>query len=176
MAESTSRMKHDMLLKLHAVSFGLNSEVVDARRLFDYIVKSAMELTKAVRGFLVLVGTDTRELTVQSAINTGTKTPQEALEMLSKGMVQEAVRTGQPVIVQNASGDKDLSRRDSVTRLRLQSVAVVPLRVDTRIVGVLYIDNPRTASLFGPNERVILEIFANQAALALRRLADAKKL
>lgn len=164
-----------MLLKLHAVSTGLNSEVVDAKRLFDYITKSAMELTKATRGFLVLIGNDLRDLTVQSAINTGMKEPQEALKLLSQGMVQEAVKTGQPVIVSNASGDKDLAQRDSVTRLRLQSVAVVPLRVDARIVGVLYIDNPRTASLFGPNERVILEIFANQAAMAIRRLDDQQK-
>jgi len=81
------------------------------------------------------------------------------------GIAAMTVRKGEPVFSDDAESDPRLSA-SFVKKQGVKSSACFPLRVGDEVVGVLFV-NYRTPYRFQPNDREMLTLFANQAALAL---------
>jgi len=79
-----------------------------------------------------------------------------------------------PDLVQPFTVDRpDIPKARFVVREEVKSTAVVPLMFGTEIVGVLFA-NYRSPQTFPPEQRELIELFAAQAAIAIRnaRLVD----
>jgi len=92
---------------------------------------------------------------------------------IGSGIAGRVAATGEPVVIE------DLSRTEVVgTRLaaRMSSTAVVPVRNENRVVGVLRVSS-RERRAFGPEDIRLLEIVADRmaGALARTRLFEAER-
>jgi adenylate cyclase len=142
---------------------------VDAADLLGRLLQSAMELTKGERGFVLVVGFDGRiRVEVASGFSSG-PAPIEPFHG-SAGAIERALETRSSVVVSDAQVDGFFSKRESVVRMGLGTLACVPLCTDALIVGMLYIDSRQTLDGFTDLDVAILEALAEEAAMVLATL------
>jgi len=65
----------------------------------------------------------------------------------------------------------ELASRDTLQFKSVRSVLAVPLKVENRLVGLLYLDHPHK-TVFSQDDLDFLNAFANQAALAIHRARE----
>jgi transcriptional regulator with GAF, ATPase, and Fis domain len=138
----------------------------DVGTLLEGLMDMAIELTRADKGFLILVEND--EPRVKVARNISRQTLEDAAERVSDSIVTKVVRTGQPVIISDALDDPEFKTSESVVNLRLLSVMCAPLQHKGSVFGVIYVGNDRLVNRFEPKSLDILTIFAAQASLILQ--------
>lgn len=158
----------EALRKLNQISRALLDER-PPEKLLEFVLDAAIELTRAERGFLILLDPDTRQLDARVARNLDKKAIVHAQFGVSRSIIQEAIKTGQAVVLTDAKHDEEFSLKRSVQQLHLASVAAIPLRLGLTVVGVLYLDNRYVSGLFRKHGLTVLETFANQASLALKQ-------
>lgn len=155
------------LRRLRTVSAALAREA-DLERLFHLIVESAIELTKAERGFLVRLEETPRGVKkrVEMALGFDGDTLSSPASKVSKTVVQRVVDEDREVLT-TVDADSDLMEVSSVQARRVLSIACVPMRLRGKTVGVLYVDHRFDMEAFSPSDLPCLNAFADQAALAL---------
>jgi adenylate cyclase len=165
MADSNRVLKErDALLKLHQINRAMSLEP-DMDRLLPLIMDQAVAFTRAERGFLIL--TNGGGLDVRVARNIGKEVIDHPLFKISRGIIDRAIDSGQPIVLDSAKDDVEFKMRGSVINLQLASVACLPLKWNGAIVGVLYLDNRFRKGLFEPGDMMLLELFADEAATAI---------
>jgi transcriptional regulator with GAF, ATPase, and Fis domain len=87
---------------------------------------------------------------------------------LSLGIASQVLRSGRPLLSVDAGSDERFSEMKSVEDLRLRSVMCLPIRIDDRIDGVLYVDNRLQRGVFTQENLDLVDLLANQAAVAIR--------
>ncbi|MGO9830888.1 MAG: GAF domain-containing protein, partial [Myxococcaceae bacterium] len=97
----------------------------DADALLEILLDEAVALTGADRG-LVLAQKE-GELSVRAARNVSGQTLADARHRLSDTVLDKVLRTGEPLLVQNALADPEFSSSASVVDLQLSSILCVPL-------------------------------------------------
>ncbi len=136
----------------------------DVQVVLEDLLDSAIALTDADKGFLMLVEDD--RMAVRVARNVTGETPNASA--LSDSIVAAVSESGRPLLVHDALHDEKFSQSDSVVNLKLCSVMAVPLIEQGTLLGLLYLGNDRVAHQFEEHDLVALEIFAAQAALIVR--------
>jgi len=91
----------------------------------------------------------------------------DATSQISHSLVEEVVRTTNPVLLQNALEDERFRAKSSVMALELRSAMCVPLIGRRGVQGAIYIDNRIAAGRFSQADLELLSLFANQAAIAI---------
>lgn len=141
----------------------------DAADLLGRLLQSAMQLTKGERGIVLVAGFDGGiRAEVASGFSAGP--PADAPFAGSAGAIERALETKTSVVVSDAQVDGFFSKRDSVVRMGLATLACVPLRTDAGIIGLLYIDSRQTLDGFTELDLAILEALADEAAMVLATL------
>jgi len=142
----------------------------DAERLLPRILDSAIELTGAERGHLVLLGGPKPDGRPRLHVRVARGFDPAALA----GAAGEPSRTAVRRVVERGAGlvttrEEDASVLDatSVRTAGVRAIACVPLRLFGETRGVLYLDHRAADAGFGPDDLPLLETFADQAALAL---------
>ena len=149
------------------------SSILDSRTVLERILDQAVELTGARRGF-VLLSSDQDEaagegpIRVEVARNLGERDLEHSDFAFSSSVVREALATRQAVVVTNAPEDPRFLASDSVVAFNLLSILCVPMQFGDRLVGLIYLDNPLVAHQFSESDLSLLEVFASQAAVAIR--------
>jgi len=162
----------------------LNTSVEMRRRLggdlepFDFLLRfleSAMEVTGAERGFVLLTGPG-GPLRVEVAA--GFSADDLASERFagSVGAIQRVLNTGTSVVVSDAQADAFLGKRPSVVEMALGTLACVPMRQDDEIVGMIYVDGRKRAAGFAELDLEILESLAEHAAIVIASLRLDRKI
>jgi transcriptional regulator with GAF, ATPase, and Fis domain len=134
--------------------------------LLEYIMDTAIELTEAERGFLLLADAE-GTLTIEVARNIDQRSLQQEDLALSRSIAEKAARTGEPVIAIDAATDGRFQEAVSVSHLRLRSVLAAPLMVKGRTVGTIYLDHRLRQGVFGQSEVGMVRDLADQAAIAI---------
>src|SRR4051812_21020040 len=135
-------------------------------RLLNYAMDEAMSLVGAQRGFIVLLGKDGA---LDFRVRRGTRhngTPVVENE-ISRSILDEVTRTGQPLIISDARDDEKWSKFQSVALLNLRSVMCVPLISHGNTVGSIYVENRSIKDCFNADDLAPLVLFANQAAVSI---------
>ena len=138
----------------------------DLDRLLDELLDGLLELTRADKGFLVLL--EGGETVVRAARNLARSSIEDAVSRISDSIVQKVVRTRRPLVVADALHDEEWSSSSSVVNLKLCSVMCAPLMSKGEVFGVIYLGNDRVASLFDERDLEPLTIFAAQASLLVQ--------
>ena len=156
--------ERDNLLALQKINQAINSERA-LRPLLDLIVDSAITLTRAERGFLILG----REGSVRFEVARNfAREPVEMPELkISRSITARVREEGKPLLSLNAKEDERFRDFASVENLSLLSVICLPIRIKGRVEGVLYVDNRLQEGIFSESDLVILEAMAEQAGIAI---------
>lgn len=131
------------------------------RELLPSVVESMMDLCGARRGTIALFDARSRREEVSRADQAQSFQPFEmGVTRTVLGIVRE---TGLPF----TSDDVRLCSVLDVRADRLLSVLCVPLRIDQRVLGAVYLDSPGVFGAFERRDVEVAEILAHHAALTL---------
>ncbi|MHC5209082.1 MAG: sigma 54-interacting transcriptional regulator [Planctomycetota bacterium] len=152
------------LERLAAINKLLNSEH-DTQRLLELIVDSAIDLTGAARGFLILF--DGRAEEFRAARNINESTIHHPEFEISHSVARRVVKEGQAMLTANAIDDPRLASAASISELKLLSILCVPLVSRSRTLGAIYLDHPQVVGRFNEAHLETVTALAEQAAIAL---------
>jgi signal transduction histidine kinase len=143
-------------------------------RVLEQALDSLLGLTGFERGFLLLLDEDgkPRERTRRSKPGTRTFARDEA--DFSGSIVRRVASIGEPVAIDDMSGEIDLRDQKSVVALGLRRVMCAPMRARGRLLGVAYVDSQADAAR-APISLAVFEAITSHLALLIdnaRLLAD----
>ena len=147
-------------------------------RLLEYIMDSAIHLTDAERGFLLLAeGEGEGELAVHVARNLDQENIRKGQLKISQGIARRVIESGQSAVTIDAMEDERYRDQLSVHDLRLRSILCLPMIGRGRVLGAIYLDNRFRSSAFSSADLAFMEAFGDLAAIALdnARLMAAKE-
>ena len=119
-----------------------------------------------IRGFILVVDADGM-LRAEAAAGFAADGLDDQGFSGSFGAVEQALRSGQALVVSDLQQDAMLSQRPSVVEQRLATLACVPFHHDGRLVGLLYVDSRAAGPGLTELDLEILEALAEQAAIAM---------
>ena len=165
--ERTLKKKDTQLTTWGELSHALIANF-DLPRLLDLIVTTAIEVTNADRGSVMLLEEAQGVLTIKAAkgIDEGVITSTRV--KLGEGIAGRVALTGKALLLRR--GDESPALRALRHREEQISSAIsVPLCVEEHVVGTLNVNESNRATEFGEDDVRSLTLFANQAALALEK-------
>jgi phosphoserine phosphatase RsbU/P len=141
------------------------------------VMDSALEVTKAERGFMMLANTE-GELEFKIARGRNKTTLPGTTFETSKKIPIEVFKTGKSQTVGDLMDVDIRGQHDRTIAVGIRHVLCVPLKVtpmseagsgarDMKVIGVLYLDGREKSSMTADTTRASLEAFATQAALAI---------
>ena len=142
------------------------SSSLDLQQVLDTLMDQAVEVLGAERGLILIQAPSTGQLMPRSARSLDVETIVSDGFRFSRGVVDEVIRTGKPLLTSDALEDERFKESASVNLYSLRSVLCVPLRSGKQ-QGVIYLDNRLTRGAFGESEQSLLEAIAGQAAVAM---------
>ncbi len=140
---------------------------LDLTQVLNQVMDAIIQLTGAERGFLMLVGRDTRELDLRAGRNVDRVTIDSDEMEVSRTVISRVVEKGQPVLTYTAQEDPRFSQQMSVVGYALRSVMCAPLWARGKILGAVYVDNRVRSGVFSESQLSTLATFASQAAMAI---------
>ncbi|NOK04784.1 MULTISPECIES: sigma 54-interacting transcriptional regulator [Myxococcus] len=140
----------------------------DLERLLEGLMDEAIEVTRADKGFLILM--ENGDPRVKVARNVSRENIEDAVEKdkISDSIIAKVVKEQKALIVADALDSPEFNKSESVVNLRVHSVMCVPLMQKGDLFGVLYVGNDRLVNRFEPKSADMLTIFAAQASLILQ--------
>lgn len=145
--------------------------------ILNMVIDSAVELTEAERGFILLAtGSGLLEL---KAGRTRFRKNIEGQIALSQKIAQQAYKSSQEILISDMLAEDNLENHSSTMELGLRTILAIPLRVIQlgdvpsqtielrRPLGVLYLDSKEKTHLISKSTRAALESLATEAGLAI---------
>jgi len=146
--------------------------------LLRLIVDSAVALVGGERGFLLLTDpqredasdgpANVKKMTVNVARSFDHSDIVVPRSRLSMGIAGRVVAGQKPVLSLDATNDDRFEDFKSVEDLRLRSVMCLPILLEGKVEGVVYVDNRLQFGAFNKEDLELVELFAGQASIAIR--------
>jgi len=164
----TSRIDAKRFETLIEINTLINSNYEDPKSLLTRILESATRLTMGEASSLLLVNPENNKLYFEISLGSkGTEMKKYSLNM-GEGIAGWVAEHNTSLIVNDVETDQrffaDISKKISFPTA---SIIAVPMRMKDRCVGVIELINKKDGKQFTEEDRQWLEIFANQAALAI---------
>jgi Nif-specific regulatory protein len=162
------RAEHD--LYRHLLNLGRQKEILP---LLQEALALMVEVAQARQGYLELQDDGTRSDTPRWWIAHGFSASEveEVRKRISRGIIAEALATGQTIATPSALLDPRFSERESVRMGKIETVICAPIGEDLPR-GVLYLQGASRSGLFAEEERQRAETFAYHLAPLIDRLLD----
>lgn len=153
------------------VSEALSGEIV-LEKLIDTLMRTAIEHAGAERGVLILPSGD--EYRMEAEVTTSSGKVEVHLRQasvtaadLSESVFRYVVRTKEGVLLHDASGENAFSADDYIREHHARSLLCLPILRQTRLLGVLYLENNLTVDAFTPARMAVLKLLASEAAISM---------
>ncbi|TGK19945.1 GAF domain-containing protein [Leptospira fluminis] len=148
------------------------SGVIELNELLRQLVRTIVENAAATRGFLVLPVGKELYLRAGSDIEEPGFLPKsigldEAGHLLPTEVIYFCFRSGQKILLADASKDPLYSVNSYVRRSKPKSLLCMPITKQGRTLCVLYLENRLTSGIFDQHRLEILEILSAQAVISL---------
>jgi len=148
------------------VSGRINS-VLCTRDVLDRVMDAVIQVAGAQRGFLVLLDSQ-REPHLEISRNLdGTEHGAEETYQISRTILNRAIQSGRTIFENDAMNNPAFTGYKSVRDLSLRTVICLPLRIDQRDLGAIYLDSRNVSDIMTPEGQELLEAFASQASVAI---------
>lgn len=152
------------------VSQAISSEIV-LEKLFDTVMRKAMEHAGAERGLLIFPRPDELQIEVESRIvgnevivSLGDTSQAEAMP---ESIVRYVMRTHESVILDDASSSNPFSGDAYFLQRHVRSILCLPLLNQSKLSGVLYLENNLAPRVFTSERITVLRVLVSQAAVSL---------
>ncbi len=147
------------------ITKNLNS-TLNLNELLAGIIDSVIRLADTDRGFLMLAAQD-GSLQFRIARDRREQFLAQDDFEVSRSIVSDVFDKGKPLFISNATEDAQFKDQQSVIDLRLHTAVCVPLKLENRIIGVIYTDSSRLSKELSEDDMSIVMAFAAQAAIAI---------
>ena len=153
------------------VSQAVSGEMV-LEKLIDRLMRAAIEHAGAGRGLLIVPRADRLQIEAEATIGGEGVTVHlrdggPASAALPESLVRYVMRTREIVILDDASAHTPFSADPYIVQCRAHSILCLPLVNQTRLIGILYLENNLTPYVFTPARVTMLKVLASQAGISL---------
>jgi GAF domain-containing protein len=153
------------------VSEAVSGEIV-LEKLINTLMSSAIEHAGAERGLLILPRGDKYQIEAEATtrsdnVNVVLKQARVTAADLPKSVFHYVLRTKESVLLHDASSQNSFSADGYIREHRSRSVLCLPLLKQTRLLGLLYLENNLTPHAFTPARMAVLKLLASEAAISL---------
>ncbi|WP_031357372.1 AAA family ATPase [Caballeronia sordidicola] len=153
------------------VSQAVFSEI-DLNELIHTLMVLALEHAGADRGLLILPRGDGLRIeaeatTVRHAVVVQLPRMRVTPVALPESVLRYVMRTRDSVVLDDASEQSPFSGDEYIRRNDCRSILCLPLIKQTKLIGVLYLENSLTPHVFTPARIAVLRLLASQAAISL---------
>ncbi|MDI4238768.1 AAA family ATPase [Bradyrhizobium sp. Arg237L] len=153
------------------VSEAVSGEIV-FEKLINTLMSSAIEHAGADRGLLILPRGGKYQIEAEATassdnVNVVLKQARVTAADLPKSVFHYVLRTKESVLLHDASSQSSFSADGYIRDHRSRSVLCLPILKQTRLIGMLYLENNLTIGAFTPARRVVLTLLASQAAISI---------
>jgi PAS domain S-box-containing protein len=140
--------------------------------LIKLLLRIAVEHAGAGRGLLILFPGDEPRITAEATTGHGQVevTLREAAVSsveLPESVLHYVARTRETVIVDDALAQNPFSADEYLGQKHVRSVLCLPLMKQSKLIGVLYLENNLASHVFTAARISVLEVLASQAAISL---------
>jgi len=164
------------------VSEAVSGEIV-FERLIDALMRAAIEHAGAERGLLILPRPDDYQIEAEATTDTGgvnvvLRQAGITAADLPSSILHYVLRTKESVLLHDASTQNPFAADEYIRGHSIRSVLCLPLLKQTRLVGLLYLENNLTPHAFTAGRMAILRLLASEAATSLentRLLSEQKQ-
>ena len=139
------------------------ANLADTDKILKRIVEAGVYITRAEEGFLLLVDPDSGDLVLRAAKNVDDKQARSLRLPVDDSLAGRVLREGKPLRL----GGKAERHFKMKTGYLVKALLHVPLRLQSRTLGILSVDNQKTDRAFGENDEYLLSVLADYAAIAL---------
>ena len=153
------------------VSQAVSGEMV-LEKLIDGLMRAAIEHAGAERGLLIVPRGDALQIEAEATIGGEGVTvhlregnPTSAA--LPESLVRYVMRTREIVILDDASVQTPFCADPYIVQCRAHSILCLPLVNQSKLIGILYLENNLTPYVFTPGRVTVLKVLASQAGISL---------
>jgi predicted ATPase/two-component sensor histidine kinase len=153
---------------------------VGVERIIDSLMVIVLQHAGAERGLLVIrrpnglcVEADAR--TEREGVTVGLPHKVVTGCELAESVLQYALRTREPVLIDDARAQHPFSSDPYLARHPSRSVLCLPIVKQTEVIGALYLENNQAAYVFTPTRTEVLRFLASQAAISLENASLEEK-
>jgi PAS domain S-box-containing protein len=139
-------------------------------RLIDTLMRTAIEHAGAERGLLILPQGDDLRMAAEATTSSDAvivRLQEASVAAIPESIVHYVARTQQSVILDDASAQNPFSGDTYIARHHARSILCLPLVNQSKLIGVLYLENNLTPHVFTPTRTAVLKLLASQAAISL---------
>jgi serine phosphatase RsbU (regulator of sigma subunit) len=152
------------------------SSTLVLEELLELVMEKALEVTRADRGFLMLLEAGNPEPVFKIGLAWNKQDgPARRLRKLnqtqfffSRSVTRKALEEKRSVILQDAQGPGGEDASLSIMQMELNSVMCAPLIEKGNTLGLMYVDSKMSAKAFGDSDLSMFEALAGQAAIGLK--------
>ena len=135
-------------------------------------MRTAIEYAGAERGLLILARDDAYRVeaevtTSDDTVTVGQRQPSVPPAGLPEFILHYVMRTKESVLLHDAGAANPFSANEYIQRQHARSILCLPLLKQSRLAGVVYLENNLTAHVFTPARMMVLKLLASQAAMSL---------
>jgi predicted ATPase/GAF domain-containing protein/HPt (histidine-containing phosphotransfer) domain-containing protein len=150
------------------------SSEVKPDKLFAKLMATIIENAGAQRGCLILRSQSSGELTVEARAEVGGEPSEssrsiavEECDELCPDVVRYVARTGETVVVDDATQHASYREDAYIQRNAVKSVLCLPVLSQGKLVAILYAENNQATHAFTSQRVALLEVIAGQAAISI---------
>ena len=136
--------------------------LLDTEELLLRIVQAGLYVTGAEEGSLLLIDRKTGDLYMRAARGLGEKFARGFRVKVQDTIAGQVVRTGEPYWT--AGNEQNVKVK---TNYLVKSLAYIPLKVHSKVIGVLLVDNKISNTPFTESDIYLLSALADYAAIAI---------
>jgi predicted ATPase/signal transduction histidine kinase/GAF domain-containing protein/tRNA A-37 threonylcarbamoyl transferase component Bud32 len=167
-----SQVAFDLATVIRA--FQAISREIELEQLLRSLMQILIENAGAQIGFLILETSGEWMIEAACELMDGeqicTTQVRQALpiaDRLPESIVHYVIRTHKPIILDDAIHDGDFINDPYIQHNQVQSALCLPLLNQSKLVGVLYLENQLTTGVFTPERSQLLSLLSTQAAIAI---------
>jgi len=162
--QDVATLDADHLKTLYTFSLNMNSSL-DFNTVLNSFMDSVMEVTNAQRGFVMIDRDETGSLEV--IVERGIGDDSLAQEGYSTTIVNEVIRTRQPLLTNNAQFDDRYQAGKSIIMRKLRAILCAPMIVQDRLLGAVYVDTAMRSGIFTESDLGLLNAVCGLAGTAI---------
>nr|WP_242017168.1 PAS domain-containing protein [Trichocoleus sp. FACHB-46] len=169
---NTSQVAIDLAAVMKA-SQAISSEI-ELERLLHSLMQSLIENAGAQTGCLLLEDSGEWKIEATCELSEGAQVCAtrvlQSIPMtncLPESIIQYVIRTHESVILNDATREGHFINDPYIQRHQTQSVLCLPLLNQTKLVGMLYLENQLATGVFSPERSQLLSLLSAQAAIAI---------
>lgn len=140
----------------------------DTSTLLDTVMDIAMKTLQAERGFILLkTDPNRKDFKEVTARNIG-ENAISSIRELSTSVVNQVLKSGEPVLTMDAQEDQRFSGAQSVVFHKIRSIVCTPLTFGDQVIGAIYMDSRSGQGKFDEESLKFIQAFSKQAAIAIQ--------